>query len=303
MKTIRRSDSVYNISHNDLDGVGSVIVLSSIFSNLEYTLQSYVKVDDVLRFKTDLCLYDHIIMTDISPDDKSLVTKYPIILLDHHETALSLHDVSAMRFVTTKTCATLLVKRFFEKYFNISLSHLDAFCTLVNDYDLWIHKDPASKKLNMLLDFYKSDMGDYSQFINRFKIGDIVFKDYEMDYIGSREEQYKYEFDNIEVLDLETIKGCLVKNVETINDVADDLLINHGYKIVFVRNRKNNHTSVRHNIDGFNVGKYLTDNNLGGGHAYAGGMNVFDVDMLSKAVIQIERYLEDRFECVRRLRA
>jgi uncharacterized protein len=298
MIQIKRSDFVYNISHNDLDGIGCNIVLSNVFSNINYSFWPYVKVDECIKFK-DFSSYKNIIMTDITPSDKSLLDKYPIILLDHHDSVKDLHDITKNRFISDKTCATLLVKRFFEKYFNVNLSHLDKFCFLVNDYDLWIHSDPMSKKINTLINLYKNESGEPEEFRNRFMKGDVELKSFETDYIEEQNKAYQNVINDLEVLELETIKGCCANASDFINDVGEHLL--KCYNICFIKNKKNNFFAIRHNIKDFNAGEWLAKRNYGGGHPRAAGMTISkDLDHNIKIIFELEKFLYDNFVELRR---
>ena len=81
--------------------------------------------------------------------DVSIMEEYlknpKIILLDHHESALDLHDPSKNRFVIPSMCGAKLTQRFLERCFNLDLSKFDNLIYLTQDYDLWIHSNKKSK--------------------------------------------------------------------------------------------------------------------------------------------------------------
>ncbi len=301
MRKIDREDKILSISHLDADGIASQIVLGNVFKNIKYFTYQFVKIDESLN-KIDFSPYDHVFVTDIYPSVHKLMDLTDkFILLDHHETALPLHNPAKMRFVDLNQCGASLTKSFIEHYFKIRLEHLDRFIYLINDYDLWIHADPFSKKFNLLYGMYRGINKDMSYYRKRFMYGNVALSEEELLYIEGKEREYKIVFDDIEMMEFEHIKGGLVLNVNKfVNEICSDLMEHNGYRIVFLRNPDTGHTNVRHNIPGLNIGKLLEEHDLGGGHKNAAGMKILNPDVFTKSIMVIEKFLYKNFPEVRK---
>jgi hypothetical protein len=266
MKKINRDARILSISHNDLDGTTCQIVLGNVFPNIDYQSCSY-KAADITLQNTDFSKYDHIIITDVSPEDKTLLENDKIIFIDHHETAVGSHSPKDFRFVSEGQAACVLTKNIFELYYRIKLDNLNDLVYLSNDYDLWIHKNYKSKFINELHSVYK-----YIKFRSRFFNGDTRFTFDEILILRYRMVEYQEHFSKIKLVDFGLLKGCMVMNDEGgkfVNDVCADLL--KKYRIVFAGYR-NGHMSVRHNFEGLHIGNFLAENNLGGGHEFTAGI-------------------------------
>lgn len=300
MRTIKKTDKVLSISHLDGDGVASQIVLGNVFPNITYVLSQFVKFD-ILLADCDFSSYDHVILTDIYPTNPKLIDiSDKIILIDHHDTALPFHNPSKMRFVDQDQCAAALTKLIMEKYFKVSLSHLDKFIYLINDYDLWIHKDPFSKDFNLLYEMYRLHNRDMSKYRERFMKGNVLLTDEEVDYIKSQHAEYNRIYNNVELVEFNHINGALVVNVEKfVNEICQDLMKNNGYNIVFIRNSKTGHINVRQNIPIINIGEILSKFDVGGGHRFAAGMRAMEADEFLKTVLELEKYLYTHYPEIR----
>lgn len=292
MRKISRNDKVLSISHSDADGVAAQIVLGNVFPNITYQIYQFVKIDEAFNL-LDFSPYDHVFMTDIYPAVPKIMDRTDkLIFIDHHDTSKALHDPKRMRFVDTSQCAASLTKKIMEAYFRISLKHLDKFIYHINDYDLWIHKDPFSKKFNLLYDMYRGVNRDLSKYRERFMSGSMLLTEQEVEHIKSKEIEYKHVFDGLEMIEFNHIKGGFVISAPNfINEIADDLMANNGYRIVFVKSTYTEHVSVRHNVDGLNMGELLTKHNIGGGHPKAAGMAKMDNDQLTKTLLALEKHL------------
>jgi oligoribonuclease NrnB/cAMP/cGMP phosphodiesterase (DHH superfamily) len=295
MNRINKNDNILILTHNDLDSAGTVIVLSSIFKNIEIISTNYRNVDMYLA-KIDYNKFKHILMTDISPSQNLLLNiSDKIKLWDHHETALFCHDPSKMRFIDISKCATIIIKEFFEKYFNVDLKQYDLFCKLINDYDLFLRKDMRSWGLNEL--FYKIG---YRKFLIRFANGKINFSQEEFLYIKERYNQYKRCYDNLEVNELSTIKGCFIIASEFMNDLASDLMKFEGYKIVFIYDPTHESLSIRQCLPDLNIGQFLKDLQIGGGHHDAAGIKRTGKDIIQPTLKLLEKLLYEKYEGLRK---
>jgi len=270
---IKEKDTVLNITHRDLDGVGCSIVLENVFKGKNIRIQhysvGYPEIDSVLN-TLHYENYDHVLLTDISPvRDPSLIDKSPKIkLLDHHDTAVKYHNPEKFRFVDMSKCATCVVKEYFEKEYNTNLSHLDEFAFLVNGYDMWIHDDRRSKLLNSLYYKYWDE-----KFRNRFLNGDVSFTEKEIEYFKEQKKKFNDIWKNIKIYDMDNIKGAFFTAGEMINDVCDKIITEKGYEFAFCLNSRSKTVSVRTSREDINLGHIFERMNIGGGHAKSAGID------------------------------
>lgn len=172
-------DKAYIISHNDLDGVGSALILEHAISTYSNSLQVEevnlvgnhdvrTKINDVLR----KCIADEatpavIYVTDLSPAEDyapfidEVLKKYPhitFILLDHHKHALPLNKYSWATVVVENdelkhSGTSLVIDHLFD--LGVTLDHVVyEFAELVRLYDTWDWKAQNKlepKRLNDLL--------------------------------------------------------------------------------------------------------------------------------------------------------
>ena len=282
MKNIPKDSKVLSISHNDLDGVVSQIVLGHVFKNITYLNTSFYKIDSVLE-SIDYDKYDFVFLTDINPERKEkLDLSEKIILLDHHESALDANDPSKMHFVVVGKCAAYLTKKFVEKYYGVDLPHLDDIVRLTNDYDIWELKYPESKKLNDVM-FY---LYRPKKFREKFFDGRTTFTEAEEIWLKKRERDFERLYEELNIFEFEKINGCVVESKEFINEICEKLMNEESYTIVFCRNPYHGRVSIRHRIDGLNMGEILKNKGWGGGHSMSCGLFVNDInDFKNKTTI------------------
>lgn len=192
---------VHIISHNDLDGVGSAMLLTYGFnSSLDYSVtHNYMvgnhKVDEAIRQSvTDALemqsngLDNHlIVMSDVSPSEgvaeyidciATVNSGIEIVLLDHHKTALELnrYDWSNVLIEAdgVKQSGTSLVVDFlFSLDLKLEPVWMD-FAEQVRSYDTWdwfSEGKELPKKLNDLLYIigYKPFFVEMTQYLSDYK--------------------------------------------------------------------------------------------------------------------------------------
>ena len=291
MKIIPRDARILSISHCDLDGSVCQIILGQVYKNIKYIYTSFYRIDEIL-VSLDYDNYDYVFLTDISPDKpENLELSNKIVLIDHHGTTDVLNDPSKMRFVISDSvCASVLTKRFIEHMYGIKLSHLDKIVELTNDYDMWHLKYPKSKFLNDVM-FY---LYRPAKFISKFFDGRTRFTNEEITWLKKRREIFKDIYSKLEVFEFTKINGCIVQAEEFINEIADKLMNEEGYEIVVVRNTRNGRVSVRHRIEGIDVGAILKEKGWGGGHSLSAGFFSTNMDDFKNKVEELETIIESR---------
>ena len=268
MKQIPLDSKILSVSHNDLDGAVSQIVLGNVYKNITYINQSFYKIDSCLE-SINYDQYDYVILTDIAPStDKLLDISDKIVLLDHHGSASTYANGKKNRFVVEGICGAKLTKRFVEKMYDIKLTHLDDLVFLTNDYDLWIHEDSRSKQINDLM-FYKYRP---RKFREGFMDGRTTFTDEEKEYLEERRLKFEEIYQALNVFEFDKIKGCIVQEREFINEIAERLMDEEDYRFIVIRNPSHGRVSIRHNLDDVDVGEILKELQWGGGHAQSAGM-------------------------------
>lgn len=282
MKEIKITDKILNCSHKDLDGCVSNLLVCSVFKNTTSIFTNFEEINNYL-VTINYDKYDWIILTDIHPMNEEYLKNPKIILLDHHESALDLHDPSKNRFVIPSMCGAKLTQRFLERCFNLDLSKFDNLIYLTQDYDLWIHSNKKSKLLNELFFHYWED-----KFKQRFANGSTRFTKDEIEYLRYKIKEFNKVFDTLEIHEIPQINGCMIVTDAFLNDCCEKLLKN-DYNFVISLNPKNKHISIRHNIENFNCGNFLKLLDLGGGHAQACGLTE---DNFATAQERIEKFIE-----------
>lgn len=294
---LTKKSKVLNLTHSHcMDGAGTQIVLSNCIENVDFRKVSYYNINSVLE-KIDYSNYDCVLITDISPEKiepENINEK--IILLDHHATALKYHDPDKLRFVYDGEAATKLVKQWCEIVFDEDLSHLDYLVTLINDYDIWIHNDPKSKRLKML--YYH--LGDI-KFRQRFHLGGIEWTEKDLAFFKREDDKFNKLYDELEIFELESINGCFIYINDFLNEIAEKLMDEEDFKLVLIKTDKTTSISVRSRIENCHIGETLQELNLGGGHSGAGGGLVSNNSSELKEKIKLlESTLYQKYDSIRK---
>lgn len=168
---VNKENKVLLFTHKvDIDGMGSAILASLIFENLEVVFCETFEMDQLfLNYVDDGSIYnyDQIFITDICLSESSLilvsnddVLKSKIKIFDHHK--LQIKNINDYEFLTLKSsdavglcCGTslfyeyLLDNRLIENF-----SVVDDFVELTRQYDTWEWKDvyhnESANDLNLL---------------------------------------------------------------------------------------------------------------------------------------------------------
>lgn len=292
---ININSKVLNISHNDMDGVGCNIVLNNAFKNVTFINTNYDDINEYLE-ELNLKKYDIIIISDISPETQPEILDAidrPVVLLDHHETALHFHNPDKFRFIDVKISGTMMCKIFCETVLNISLSYLDELVFLINDYDMWHKTDERSTKMNILFYFYWE-----KKFYQRFFQGVVEFTDAEKQYIHKKEVEFEETWQKLEYYELSSINAAICDSFKFLNEIAERIL-NEGIDIVIIRNTKTQKLSIRSKLDDFKLGPFLKERDLGGGHPKAGAITYKNHEDFKEKLDLLERELHKEVPSLR----
>ena len=288
---------VLNYTHIDLDGIGCTIALSKRLNNITKVEVNYYDVADRVR-DYDYSQFDVVIFSDIYPSKQVLdyLSNSKVIVLDHHETAREFHDPENFVFIYTDVCGSKICHEFIKTVFGESRksTEVDELIEIINDYDMWIHKDPRSNFFNWLYVMYKSD-----GFKNRFEYGDLKLLHSEKEYLAKKTDEIRTQFNNTELFDFKTVNGCMFFNDGFINDIADMTLKKYGFDFIITVKSTNLQASVR-STKYLDVGKMLKELGIGGGHKNAAGFWNTTNEILQKNLQDIEKYVYLNYEYTRK---
>lgn len=285
-KLLDRNNKVLSISHKDMDGAVSTIVVQNVFKNVSFKYLKYGDVDKYLH-SINYDDYDLVLLTDISPEEEeSLGLSEKIFLLDHHGTAEKFHNPNKNRIVIPGNSAATLAKRFFENFFKIDLSYLNRLCELTDDYDMFVLKYPESWALNELYFYYYEE-----SFRNRFKNGNMKFSEDELNYVKTRKKLFNDIYNNLNVYESDRIKMCSFVENRFVNDICHKLMHEEGYDVTICINSKSKTCSVRTKRDDVNLGSILKELLGGGGHMKAGAFRHDPNEEISIKIDALENYL------------
>lgn len=158
---------LFHISHDDLDGVGSAIMVDRMVGHVDHKVMfcGHMSVDkEAEKFASRMKDDDMLLFTDIAPSEtvvKSLIDKnVNFYIMDHHRTNLYLKKYEGVSTIYIKTCATVIASNTLPKTnkFKYTLSdHEKDFVQSVNAWDMWETSSkyrPRGEKLNTLFSFF-----------------------------------------------------------------------------------------------------------------------------------------------------
>lgn len=162
------------LTHDDLDGIVSAMVMERILEDMGIkSVPQFTSVYNAPRNLADsLSRRVHVAVTDLHVPpadlkkclgadgricwekdiegwrDKRLI-RLPLVV-DHHKESVEAYTGMSWSYVSDKAAASLLCLNLARKM-SVSVSpELERLAFLANDYDMWIHNDPESKRLNVV---------------------------------------------------------------------------------------------------------------------------------------------------------
>ena len=152
-KEIFNGEPFVVLVHSDLDGVGCAILLTNVYGKQITKIfnTGYNSIDKKI-YNASLSNCKNILITDLSLEQEYIETVNVyfdnVIFIDHHATSKDIiYPDNWEVHINIKACATKLLHLFLT-HKGCNLKEADGFVRLVNDYDLWLHKDPNSILLN-----------------------------------------------------------------------------------------------------------------------------------------------------------
>jgi len=256
---------VLNVTHADMDGIASTIVLKNFYKKVitvPVTYQSEKAIEEAL--KKNAGQFDIIICTDFYPANtiNTIRNTAPFLVLDHHETVQQYNDNQTI-IINTSMCGAKLTYNFVNHYKDIS--HLKEFIDIVNDWDMFILADVRSRFFNNIY----WEMGA-KWFARRFLSGNCTLYPEEKQYLLDAQAEFKDMYDNMEISDLMD-DGVFFETDRFMNECVEALK-KDGYKWFVIKNK--NSLSVRaDHVDLMAVANIFNTNGYNmGGHNHAMGL-------------------------------
>ena len=143
---------IYNITHYDLDGVGSGICLKLVYPNIiTYSTGYNLLLETIMNLEQKLVQNDILFITDLQVTDdcitvlKEYINKYnlQVIIYDHHNDLIEkLHNSNIKYFHSKKLSGTgLTFKHLFNDLkkglSNEEFEYYNNFFRSINSYDVW----------------------------------------------------------------------------------------------------------------------------------------------------------------------
>ena len=256
---------ILNFTHCDMDGAAAGIVIKNYFNDvitesINYGSESNI-LQKMIKYKDQ---FDAVIFTDFCPCNLTEIKAFgkPVLVLDHHESAVKNNNPKDFVYVCPGHCGAKLALTYFNH--DDCLKHLDELIEIVNDFDLYILKDPRSKCFNSLY----WDMG-FNWFINRFYNGDIELSKSEKSFLVRKQMDFKKHYEQLEISELKN-GGVFCYSEKYISEITDALR-NEGYKWVIIY--RPGYLSVRSSDDSnINLVEVAKIVGKGGGHEQAIGI-------------------------------
>lgn len=301
---LNKKSKILNLSHDDMDGSGSVIPLYNYFDNLHTIRVKYNQIDTYVE-RINYDKYDAVILTDISPSNPDLIKDADnLIVLDHHESAKCNHDPENMRFVYVGESASMLSQKFISMCFDEDLSYLDRLMKYINDYDMWIDPYGVSWCFNTIHYYYaKKDRFTHTKFVKRFCKGDVNFNKEEQNHLKNRKNELEQSWEKTKEdhFKLEhNVNGALTFISDYMNEMCHRLMDEFKYDFVINVHPRTFNGSIRCNNENVSVGNILKELNLGGGHDASAGFFNKDIHGAKNNIDIICKHLYENYEEIRK---
>ena len=200
------------------------------------------------------------------------------LVLDHHESVADKNNDTDI-IINTLYSGTMLTYKFVKSFKDIS--YLEKFVDIVDDYDMFRLKIPASVYFNNL--FW--EMG-YKWFMRRFISGNTTMYPEEKQYFIDAKKEFDKMYETLEICDL--ARNGVYFEADRFHYETIEALKKEGYKWFCIKNKGN--LSVRcDDIDLTDVCKKI---GKGGGHKSAAGIPLYKNDDVLALIHRIEEIID-----------
>ena len=288
------------LTHSDFDGISAGIIGKVVYPNAKVEYCNYDDINEkVLKYlgKNTIMITDISVNEEVAEKIEKNNSEYNdcVLLFDHHKTAKWLTKYNWVIFADDKCGTKVFYEWLLDYYMKIDLhdkvERLAKYVDLVtytNDYDLWFHKYPMSKKLNLLAYEYGFD-----RFMDRFLDNPDCTLTNTEELILELAEERKIKFIEKQKENMKLYKDNQGKTVavflstqhagEVRDFINDD---NIDYYLFFSLASGIASLRTKGEVDCSEIAKQF----LGGGHAKAAGFQFkFDLDSFVKEFNLVER--------------
>ena len=275
---------ILNIHHYDLDGTGSHIVLKNFYENvisIPVTYNTEWKLlDEIHQYEGK---FDAIICTDFYPSQtiNDLRKMSTTLVLDHHESVVDKNNDTDI-IINTLYSGTKLAYKFISKFKDIS--YLEKLVDIIDDYDMFRLKLPASVYFNNL--FW--EMG-HKWFTRRFITGNTVMYPEEKRYFVDAKKEFDNMYETLEIVDL-AHNGVYFES-DRFHYECIEALKKDGYKWFAIKNKSN--LSVR--CDDIDLTEICKKIGRGGGHKSACGIPLIKNENVVELIKKIELFIDTEY--------
>jgi oligoribonuclease NrnB/cAMP/cGMP phosphodiesterase (DHH superfamily) len=239
-------DKIFAWVNSDLDGVGSTVLLSSIFKNFEYRHCFFGNFEEqyLTWFKEFGEEYEKIFIVGMVLE-QSIIKKiddHRVIIVNDRDDKLRIYD-STLIEQEYSSCTKLLYKKFKNKI-NFS-NNLKKFFLYVDDYNSYDLKHEETKYLNAL--YRKTGADRFSRMVERFKNGFDGFTDTEISLADSFFNEIQNELNQITLYQGDYQGHRVISTISkfSVNELAHSIMSNYPTDVVIVMNPSTQYVSFR----------------------------------------------------------
>lgn len=276
---------VLNITHADMDGIASTIVLKNFYETVytvpvTYNTEWTIKNEILTNYKDK---FDCIICTDFYPEQTLSFLKEQAVtlVLDHHESVEQYNNDKDV-VINTAYSGTKLTYNFISKFKDIK--YLEELVNIVNDWDMFILKDKRSAYFNNM--FWEMGL---KWFMRRFITGNVSLYPEEKKYFVDAQKEFKDMYESLVISDL--ARNGVYFESSRFHYECIEALKKEGYKWFVIKNKNN--LSVR--CDDIDLTYVVKELGKGGGHVHAIGIPITKNDDAGLLVKNIERIVDSYY--------
>jgi len=297
------NEQIINITHTDLDGCASAMVVSRAFPSYHVGIFStgYNSISNLIRSKiTQLQAAKEVIFTDISPTEYDIEylknANVNFSIYDHHDTAKHLHNgeniivnlddsgtITTLTGLVTRELSDL--KTFSPTFMNFLIT-VDAWDMHRTDHSCWEKAEDLA--------LYFGFVG-FKNFFLENNYNPFTFEGPDpktLEYLKDQRDRYlsRTSFITEEYKAGKYTIG-IIFTCEFTSDYAHEVL--KEYDIAFIINPNRNAISVRTEKEDINLGEICSKFKQGGGHPQAAGISYEGIFEFGEILAQFTEYAKE----------